>query len=367
MSKPIVLLVHGMGTHRANSDTITDSNKETPNITEEFVAGLADAAKRFNIKDYDISKNVSIHEFNYSHRLEEIRQDITDSLKDLSEENATKKIKTLLKSGAKGLGLAKDIIDFHGKLGEDSFLTTHWLDVLIYGSTFWGEEIRVRLVEKINELFRDTFPRDIHIIGHSLGTSVVHDTLFKLYNNKFKEKDKGKHRDIQLNAMRVKSLWSFANVSQLITSILGGIGNPNDDVVQSGIDGCCGYMYNVHNKFDPFTWVKPYKPKTQGAFIDIEVEDLRIANTHDLKEYVASPEVARMIMLEIDPLIGKINQKALESARKKYEKTTLNGKVDNLKTKLNAFKKSKNVKSLLATFTAWKELKIKLKELGENT
>ena len=54
MSKPIILLIHGMGTHPPG------------NMRKEFIDGINDTAKLFEITDFDIEEKAQIEEFNYS-------------------------------------------------------------------------------------------------------------------------------------------------------------------------------------------------------------------------------------------------------------------------------------------------------------
>ena len=62
MSKPIILLIHGMGTHPPG------------NMRKEFIDGINDTAKLFEITDFDIEEKAQIEEFNYSEFLDSRRK-----------------------------------------------------------------------------------------------------------------------------------------------------------------------------------------------------------------------------------------------------------------------------------------------------
>ena len=165
MAKQVIILVHGMGTHAKG------------NIKKEYTQAVKDAAKRFNVNDAGFLSKVDLVEFNYSHYLDSIRKQFAD--------NATART-----SGFKyldGKGFASDLVqqltNFESKFGKDEFYYTHWLDVILYGTMYFGEKIRIDFIKLFEQQRKKHGHKNMHVICHSLGTAVVHDSLAKFYRD----------------------------------------------------------------------------------------------------------------------------------------------------------------------------------------
>ena len=261
-ARPIVLLVHGMGTHPLD------------NMTREFTAGLGEAAKGFRVKDFEIDEHMELVEFNYSETLDKIRKKLADEAQGILDQFEVLPANQLLER----------LLKFEANLAEDEFLYTHWLDVLLYGAAYYGESIRVELANKINSLLKRAKGAKLHIIAHSLGTAVVHDTLEKLYRAESTPGDD--IPDLKPGIDSINCLWTFANVSRMV-DILNGV-TPDETIVRTGPLGCTHNMYNIRHELDPFTWYKTYEPEIEHGrnFVNNVV---RIKNTHSFQEYVADP------------------------------------------------------------------------------
>ncbi|OUR78180.1 hypothetical protein A9Q75_14050 [Colwellia psychrerythraea] len=273
MNKPMVLVIHGMGTHK-------------PGETKKIIAeGLNQAAKNFGLADFDIKDKVEFFQFNYSDFLDEIR------LKDAEKAGDIIKHISLLQGRGLGEKTAGKLIELFADFDEEQMFYTHWMDVIYYGMMFWGEKIRVDLAKNINDrmIERGLGNRDLHIIAHSLGTAVLHDTLAKLFR---KDTDiTSAVPQLDTDRFQIDSLWMVANVSRLL-NILNDIADPNHSIVNSDGGGCTDLLFNVRNEFDPFTWIKKYQRPIENGGRHINVKTVREVNTHDLKEYMAAPEVA---------------------------------------------------------------------------
>lgn len=269
MGKPMVLVIHGMGTHKPGE------NKKL------VIDGLNNAAKNFNMENFDIENEVEFFQFNYSDFLDELR------LKDAEQAGKIVKHVQALKGHGLGENTAKELTTFLSQLDQNKNFNTHWLDVIYYGLMFWGEKIRIDLAKTLNNLMieRKLNNRKLHIVSHSLGTAVLHDTLAKIYR---KDADlKSKVPQLDVSRFTIDSVWTVANVSRLL-NLLNDIADPNHSIVNSDTGGCTNFLYNVRNEFDPFTWIKKYnRPITHGAHIDIKT--VRKTNTHDLQEYMEAP------------------------------------------------------------------------------
>lgn len=273
MNKPMVLVIHGMGTHK-------------PGETKKTIAdGLNKAGKNFGLADFDVNDKVEFFQFNYSDFLDEVR------LRDAEEAGKLIEHISLLQGHGLGEKTVSKLVASFSDFDEDEMLYTHWMDVIYYGMMFWGEKIRVDLAKKLNDLMieREQGGRELHIIAHSLGTAVLHDTLAKLFR---KDTDiTSKVPQLDTDRFQIDSIWTVANVSRLI-NILNDIADPNHSIVTSDNGGCTDLFYNIRNEFDPFTWFKEYKRPIENGGRHIEVKTVREINTHDLKEYVEAPEVA---------------------------------------------------------------------------
>jgi len=273
MNKPMVLVIHGMGTHK-------------PGETKKSIAdGLNQAAKNFGLANFNINDKVEFFQFNYSDFLDEIR------LKDAEKAGDIIKHISFLQGRGLGEKSAGKLIELFSGFNEEEMFYTHWMDVIYYGMMFWGEKIRVDLAKKINDLMieRELGNRDLHIVAHSLGTAVIHDTLAKLFR---KDTDiTSEVPQLDTDRFQIDSLWMVANVSRLL-NILNDIADPNHSIVNSDGGGCTDLLFNVRNEFDPFTWIKKYDRTIDNGGRHINVKTIREINTHDLKEYMEAPEVA---------------------------------------------------------------------------
>ncbi len=347
MNKPIVLVIHGMGTH-----ALGDMKKEVSD-------GLNEAAANFGLENYKIENKVEFIEFNYSDFLDEIRA------RDATHAASIAEHLTLLKGRGLGASVVEELTSFFSDFDEDEMLYTHWMDVIYYGLMFWGEKIRVDCAKKLNDVLVTAHAenRGVHIVAHSLGTAVLHDTLAKLYRGDVDLTSTVTNLDIA--KFSVKSIWMVANVSRLL-NILNGIADPNHSIVHSGTEGCTASFYNVRNQFDPFTWLKKYD--RQAANLDtIEVNTVRQLNTHDIKEYMATPYVADCFFASV--LGSTLTLAQWDKGVAAHGETTVNKSVDELE---HAFANLRQVSgttgkvdALKKFFTLLKDFKIELEELIE--
>lgn len=324
--QPIVLLIHGMGTH-------TDTS-----IKEEFKIGLEQCMEFFGHPNFDVNTKFRLETFNYSQDWDNQRvafaQHLNGDIKD---------------SLSLTPNLIQKILNVTAEFDGDDFLYTHVLDVLFYLTGALRGHQLIKLHKKIGDLIEATVndlngPRLI-VVAHSLGTAFIHDCLTQLYSKR-----------LDPISFALDQLWSVATVSRL-TQIITGMDDPNSSIV---IDhsvskaGVCKEFYPVYNDFDPFCWFKPYRREpNQGMLINTKhVRDLRKIyssnetmrfNPHDFREYFADPEVGGRF-LSTNGVID-INLNDFNAAQANYRKTTATGSIsDN-----------------------YKEIRFKLEKLGETT
>lgn len=315
-SRPIVLLIHGMGTHKPG------------NVTKEFKDGLEECATFLGISSINLEKEFEFQEFNYSDYIDKKRAKFGDEAKAITE---------LLSAGPLFL---QRLVSFQMKLKENEFLYTHWLDVIFYcllGTL--RETIISKCMVKIMTVLKAAKDdpnnlRQVIIVGHSLGTALLHDTLTNLYLRP-NQPDKPDH--IKFSNYSIEGLWTIANVSRL-THILTKLENPETSMVRDNNaenDGVSYFFYPVYNQFDPFTIFKRYAVDPQAGDL-IRTNEIRKindpdipVNPHSLTEYLADPEVGGVFLSEFSTYDISVSQ--IQKAKKLYRETTISGPIsDNL-------------------------------------
>lgn len=340
MSKQLIVLVHGMGTHPEGQ------------ITKEFKSALAERAKSFGMTDLSFLEQVDYKEFNYSNKFDMIRKQFAENA-----EARKKGFKYLSGSGVSG-SLLKQLTDFEVNLSKDEFLYTHWLDVILYSTTYFGEKIRHELITFLDELREKYNHQNIHVVCHSLGTAVVHDSLAKYYRI-----DSTPHDDIpdvKVGNFNLASLWTFANVSRMV-NILNDLKNPYQSTVTTGNKGCTEFFFNSRHKYDPFTWYKSYDREMDDKVSQINTV-FRKANTHDFYEYITEPNTSRWILARI--YNKSVSNEDFEKGVDKYKEDTINDEVDELKVIVDGLIASPDIESVKKAIDQFKVIEKKIDELS---
>ena len=143
-----------------------------------------------------------------------------------------------------------------------------------------------------------------------------------------------------------------------LLNLLNDIADPNKSIVNATDDGCCDYLVNVRNIFDPFTWTKQYN-RDEGNYQLLEVDTVRYWNTHDIKEYMATPPVSSYIFSYI--LGVELSDSHWKTGVNKHAETAVNKPIEELKA---AFEDLQNqpdtddkIEALEQMFTAAKKFK----------
>lgn len=314
MSKPLFLALHGMGEHTAES------------LTKEIVEPLDAAAAHFTCIGGKFSDKVEIVPIAYNDEWNDIRTRLSKNAGSVSDRL----------SGIEGIGGIVGIItELESEFGDDSRLYTHWLDVILY-LTFYGRKVQVKvaraILDNLIKVKQHILP--IHIMGHSLGTAVLHDTLHKLLQNDFTEEEQvavglDEHQ-VDPAGNQFNSIYMVANVSRLLKAGK----HPYMSVVKPGQGGICHQMVNVHHAIDPFTWPFPFKPPMDGSWVSTEdlgrrifrntkIEEVTEFNVHGLSHYLANPTVyedifATVLQMDFMPKGSEIN-----TAREAFKQKTI--------------------------------------------
>lgn len=290
---PVVILVHGMGKHLPGE------------ITKDFVSSINSNLNQISGHEAEnIDDLVKIVEINYDGFFDKVRKKMAEKAKPVADRlEAIRKITGLVSWGA---DLVQKITSLESKYNDDKFFYTHWLDVIFY-TTLLGAKVRVDVAKKIAETIRDNAPQNkIHIVAHSLGTSVVHDTLSQLFRGDFIANDD--IPDLDLVTHRLKSVWMVANVSRLVNGFTD-ISDPYRSTVRPSPEGCMDYFRNVRHELDPFTRICQFDPKNDSNWVsrdffesgykNIETSAITKMNTHDFAEYIKNPKVSLPLLRQI--------------------------------------------------------------------
>lgn len=291
MTKPIVVLIHGMGNHTAPKV----DRGERGSFGRECIDSFNTALQMYPaLRNQRIEDSVNFVEIHYNHLFDKIRQQMAQNGEKISS----------LMGGAPAAfggipGFVQSIIDFESSLDGDDVIFTHWLDVILY-KLHYGEFVRTHVAEKLGDIISRNSTSDIHILAHSLGSAVIHDSLHKIYNHEYAEEDN--IADLSPATHKLASVWQIANVSRLANSVLP-IADPYKTLVKPGmgLKGITRSMMNIHHRLDPFTRIKPFKRTDNGKWIsnalfrrgykDIETTDITEINTHSITQYLHDPAV----------------------------------------------------------------------------
>lgn len=322
VEKHVVVLVHGMGRHAPGE------------FRRQFIGAANSAMRRFRgFETKRIENLVVVEEINYDGFFDEARQRMAQRSAPIYERLAG--ITALTRREP---GLVLKLANIERNFGRDSFLYTHFLDVVLY-STLLGARVRIEVARQLARIIADYPTRKIHVVAHSLGTAVVHDTLDLL----FRENADLSHDIPGLDVVthRLASIWMIANVSRLMSSV-SGLTDPYRSVVRPGPGGCTNRLIDVRHELDVFTWYRPFEPGNDGswipreyferAFVSIETSVVRQPNTHDFAAYVADPELAVPLLARLVRLAP--GQAELDRVAAEYRRSGIPGAFGELREAL---------------------------------
>ena len=311
MTKPHLILIHGMGTH--DEETFKKTVIEPLNKASEYFESID--------KFEDM---VKLHYIDYNSIFEDVRRKISET-----------EIDNLDTKFPNAPSLIANINKFHGKFNNDSFFYTHWLDVLIY-SSFYKDAVQVRVAKQLLEAMREAIDEaaDVHILCHSLGTAVMHDTLHKLYINDI-DPSVGKNL-LSAGLNRIKSITMVANVSQLLE--VGA--NPYTSVVKPGLSGICDFFLNCRHVLDPIPSIEKFDPGAHwldfntSEFKNVSIRGVERANVHDLDHYLTNPRIFIPLFYYLFQGIIFTKQAEVDKAYAEHERTTVQGRFEKLREEL---------------------------------
>jgi len=198
-------------------------------------------------------------------------------------------------ASAQNLRFANDLDWLTGISDDDAgFLLSHVTDVIIHRFFEWdSERIRTKLqTDIVTEVDRKRGVEAnarFSVMGHSLGTSVIHDALAELGTATHIDQNVNSHG---VKNLRFDSIHMLANVSRILQT------KPKayESVVRPGPrnaqDRYCLRMYSHRHELDPFTLPKPFEPVSWGgAFRSTRLRHYRGWNIHGWLHYLDHPRV----------------------------------------------------------------------------
>tara|TARA_R110001599_G_scaffold89364_1_gene236540 strand:- start:1835 stop:2935 length:1101 start_codon:yes stop_codon:yes gene_type:complete len=362
MSNQTLVLVHGMG-----STTEED-------FKEEFIDACHGAFQFYDrLKDdskSEIEALADIKIFAYNHVFETSREIWRERTTDIRE-----KLKAL-DGGSEAFiddGTVSKIEAIYDTFAGDGMFGTHWLDVLLYRYTLLGEDTRCHFAKFLCDVLQDNSDGGsrVHVVAHSLGTSVVHDTLAKLYTPDFDFRNYTKPDSINTEHFKLAGLHMIANVSCILESII----DVRRSCVKPGQGGCAHEYLQYLNNLDPITLPKRFQPSRSGTWISsslwedrryqsVNTSSLTSGNPHALAHYLANPENSYPLFQRIFPDKG-LRDKDFLAAMKAYDNTTLEGRTESLEEHLENLS-LQDSDSVMDLFEAMVELKNFLYSRGED-
>ncbi len=312
MADSVLVVTHGMGVHTETS-------------TKETVVKAANIAlQRYpTYKNERFENYVDVKAIGYDDIFESERERIAQSNKPVSE---------YFRSAANLPSLfIETIVGLEEDIGEDNFYTTHALDVLLYASLH-GERVRLCTLEKLCSFMANKGDATFHLMGHSLGTAVMHDTLYKAYTGGITDEKTGKNYNLDPITHKLDSLWMIANVSRLLYALnpIRTTSDPKDTVVKPGTgpESCTLHMYNVQHILDPFTKFYRFDPQADEGWLHPDDYDdyyhylvtRKIGesiNPHDLGGYLIDPVVSYKFLKRVMPagIFNPSREEAMEAHR----------------------------------------------------
>jgi hypothetical protein len=316
-AKNYIVVIHGIGEHTEKS------------IKKEVKTTLNGISGSFN-------KNVEVKAVTYNQVftdwIEKAKSDWKTAIDALSSTNHFSSAKDFL----------KDLID-----REPDFLETHVMDVALYLSTV-GIKVQLEVALQLTKILTsyieegDTRQRRIVLMGHSMGTAVVHDSLHKMIIGGFEDDRANK---LEGMSVRINSLYQLANTSRLLKTTI------DPTTTASGVrpypGGIIDRMYNVNNAFDPIPQVKSFKidpvqwiPETSfpdTLYHDIKLKAVLDKDVHALTHYLKDPKLYLPLLHELDT--GFVYPRNARQIKLEYDKTTDRAIEVKLQAKADAAKK----------------------------
>lgn len=328
MAKHVIFVVHGMGDFKENwGDGVSKLIKQ---LYERYeIATLLPFDEQFLVRPLF-----------YNDRFDKLRSDW---------ETASKAVLGKM-SFAGNLSALKKVTEWTESANKDDFLRTHILDVVLYRFVpTVADAVRARIRKQILEGIKDA--ERWSVIGHSLGSSVLHDALVWMF-------DPASPEAVEAEKFRFQTVAMVANVSRVLEQTeYGPIWDAYRSVVHPNVErtrGVCNRFLNVWHTWDPIPVPKKFKPlpdwpdkvtrQQPESFRDIRIEELEAADkvtaVHDIEHYLRNPKCHIALFRSLMPMGGVISAAEEKQARDEHTAANPISKVKKQLERLKDFRMS---------------------------
>jgi len=352
MSKKKLIVVHGMGQH--------DDASVRKEVTDAFTTAFGFYE---SLKGQSVADHVDIVPASYNSFFDYYRKKLKERAGTLAE-----RLAALDPTVPFTVNAVQQINDVEAKLGQDEFFTTHWLDVLLYYLTLLCEPIRLHVAKTIADAVAEVGGPNVHVLGHSLGTAVLHDTLAKTFGPQNLPDANGIVLNLSPIEHRLGGVHMVANVSRALQTFV----KVGSSIVRPGPLGCTSVFIEYRHKLDPIPKIRPFNPTNNGEWIPqdifktvyglLESSSVTEANVHGLGHYLITP----MCHLPLFRMLFGFRPKKQEQedGEKKYFDLTVQSKAKALQTAFGDLQPTSE-ESLQAVLDAAKALKDMVLKFGE--
>lgn len=352
MDKKKLIVVHGMGQH------------DDVSVKKEVVDAFATAFGFYeSLQGKTPSDVLDIVPVSYNSFFDDYRKKLQERSGPIAERLA--QIDTSVPFTVQAV---QQINGIEAALGKDEFFTTHWLDTILYYLTLLCEPIRLKVAEAVSNAVAEVGGANVHVLGHSLGTAVVHDTLAKAYGPENLVAAPGRVLNLSPVEHRLGGVHMVANVSRALQTFV----KVGSSIVRPGPLGCTSVFMEYRHKLDPIARIRPFDPTDNDGWVPhdvfgaayrlIEPTSVTEANVHALHHYLITP----MVHLPMFRLLFGFRPKKeeQEAGQDAYLASTVEGKARALQAALQDFQPSEPG-SLRAVLEAAKALKDMVLGFGE--
>lgn len=322
MANHVIFVVHGIGDHEAD-------------WWKPVARTLADLYGRYEIAQLlPFESQFEVKPILYNDKFDALRE---------KWESAANEVLALMKPGPAGATALQELTAWAGSANRKTFLRTHVLDVVLY--RFFptvADQVRAAVHKQMLAGVRGA--QRWSAIAHSMGTSVLHDTLVWMF-------DPASPAKLPAAGFRMEALAMVANVSRLLeSSHLGTRWDVYRSVVQPNVKvtkGVCSRFLNVYHAWDPIPIPKKFKPTADwpdaatraipGAYQDIRIEELeKGSEVHDFEHYLRNPNFHIPLFRSLIPLPGVISPEeekaAVDEHRVHHPRARVQKEIDRLKS-----------------------------------
>ena len=245
MSKHLVFLIHGMGEQGSTwAKSAIDLLKERYKSFDRLQAG------------YPVNDTLQFVPILYD--------DVIETYRTRAQNNLEATLSPI-QSGAPTPRVMDTILSLAKRQNKDGFFFTHLMDVVLYRYVATvRQHVQVRVAKSILEkVVPKRGPvRTWSFIAHSLGTSVMHDTLRNMFGNGVYDSEEQNNYTLDGQQFGVHTGLFVANVSRILYPEKH---NPPfySTMIKPSYGRGTGYMrwyLNCNHELDPFPMPRPFAP-----------------------------------------------------------------------------------------------------------